>query len=53
MLKAFDLWKYDDVVTTQDPIVSHLADGSMPCDGAWPADKVDVFRGWIAKGSHR
>jgi hypothetical protein len=23
----------------------------MPCDGAWPADRVDVFRRWLAQGA--
>jgi hypothetical protein len=22
--------------------------GTMPCDGAWPIEKIDVFRQWIA-----
>jgi len=22
----------------------------MPCDGAWPEEKVDVFKRWIESG---
>jgi hypothetical protein len=51
MLKAFDLWSHSDVVVHQDPIASHLANGTMPCDGAWPSDRVALFERWIAEGS--
>jgi hypothetical protein len=51
MLKAFDLWSHDDVVVHQDPIASRLANGTMPCDGAWSSDRIAVFQRWIAEGS--
>jgi len=51
MKKAFDLWNYDDVKDNQDAILSHVAAGTMPCDAAWPADRVALFRSWIAEGS--
>jgi hypothetical protein len=51
MLRAFDLWSHDDVVVHQDPIASRLANGTMPCDGAWPSDRVAAFQKWIAEGS--
>jgi hypothetical protein len=51
MLKAFDLWSYNDVVTHQGPIADRLASGTMPCDGAWPSERVANFRQWIAEGS--
>jgi hypothetical protein len=51
MLKAFDLWSHDDVVTHQDPIATQLTSGGMPCDGAWSSDRVAVFQRWIAEGS--
>jgi hypothetical protein len=51
MLKAFDLWSYDDVTTHQDAIVDYLSRGSMPCDGPWPPDRVDLLRARIAAGS--
>lgn len=51
MVTVFDLWKYDDVVAHQDAIAHSLASGAMPCDGAWPSARVDVFTRWIAEGS--
>ena len=47
---AFDLWSYDDVSKNADAILSRLEDGSMPCDGEWPKDRVDVFRRWVTSG---
>ena len=51
MIKAFDLWSYDDVVAHQDAILQAVQGGAMPCDGAWPATQVDVLKRWIAGGS--
>jgi hypothetical protein len=48
----FDLWKRDDVATNAQAILERLGDGSMPCDGPWPADRVDTFRRWIDSGMH-
>ena len=50
MKQAFDLWAYDDVAQNSDAIVGRLRDGSMPCDGAWPPDRVAVFQHWIDAG---
>jgi hypothetical protein len=47
---AFDLWSYDDVSANADEIATQLETGSMPCDGAWPSEQVDVFRRWVADG---
>lgn len=47
---VFDLWSYDDVSQHADAILDHLAAGSMPCDGPWPAERVEAFRAWIASG---
>jgi hypothetical protein len=47
---AFDLWSRDDVSTHADAILERLEDGTMPCDGAWPAERLAVFRGWIDAG---
>ena len=47
---AFDLWSYDDVRAHAAGILAKLADGSMPCDGAWPAEQVAVFRRWTESG---
>jgi hypothetical protein len=51
MRRAFDLWSRSDVQAHQDAILQRLRDGTMPCDGAWPADRVDTFQRWIAGGS--
>ena len=51
MSSAFDLWSYDDVRTRAADILSRLQDGSMPCDGAWPAAKVEAFQRWIDTGT--
>jgi CDGSH-type Zn-finger protein/truncated hemoglobin YjbI len=47
---AFDLWSYDDVSQHGDAILQRLDEGSMPCDGAWPAERVEAFRTWVATG---
>jgi len=47
---AFDLWSLDDVSTHADAILDRLEAGTMPCDGAWPAERVAVFRQWIDAG---
>jgi Ferritin-like len=47
---AFDLWSPDDVSTHADAILGRLEAGTMPCDGAWPAERVAVFRRWIDAG---
>ena len=50
MKKAFDLSRYDDVRSHADAILGKVSAGSMPCDGAWPKDRVDLFRRWIEEG---
>jgi CDGSH-type Zn-finger protein/truncated hemoglobin YjbI len=47
---AFDLWSYDDVRAHAREILARLQDGSMPCDGAWPAEQVAVFQRWVDSG---
>jgi hypothetical protein len=32
-------------------IAERLADGTMPRDGAWPSERVDVFRRWLDEGA--
>ena len=49
MSKAFDLWSATDVAAHGQAILARLHDGSMPCDGAWPAANVDTFASWLAK----
>jgi truncated hemoglobin YjbI len=47
---AFDLWSYADVAKHAEAILERLRNGSMPCDGAWPLERVAVFARWIASG---
>jgi CDGSH-type Zn-finger protein len=47
---AFDLWSAADVRTHAQAIQARLRDGTMPCDGAWPAEKLAIFERWIAGG---
>ena len=47
---VFDLWAYDDVKANARAILERLRDGTMPCDGAWPREKVDAFERWVATG---
>jgi hypothetical protein len=47
---AFDLGSYDDVRAHARTILARLAEGAMPCDGAWPAERVEVFRRWEQTG---
>lgn len=51
MLSHFDLWSHDDVSEHASAILARLEDGTMPCDGSWPADRVGVFRQWVAQGA--
>jgi len=46
----FDLWSRDDVQAHAADILDHLSSGAMPCDGAWPADRVEVFKRWTETG---
>ncbi len=48
---VFDLWDYNDVRTQADNILERLEDGSMPCDGEWPPEQIELFRRWIAAGT--
>jgi uncharacterized Fe-S cluster protein YjdI/CDGSH-type Zn-finger protein/truncated hemoglobin YjbI len=50
MRLAFDLWSAEDVRAHAADILRRLQDGSMPCDGAWPPERVEVFRRWIDTG---
>lgn len=47
---AFDLSSYDDVAANSAAILGKLRDGTMPCDGAWPEEQVDLFQRWVDAG---
>ena len=46
MLFAFDLWKEEDVSKHSRQILARLEAGTMPCDGAWPAERIALFARW-------
>lgn len=50
MMHKFDLWSYDDVRANVSAILGVLESGQMPCDGAWPAEQVQVFQQWTDTG---
>jgi hypothetical protein len=50
MSSHFDLWSYDDVVRNADNILDRVRAGTMPCDGAWPEDRVELLARWVESG---
>ncbi len=50
MSYAFDLSSYDGVKEHAEAIYQRLANGSMPCDGAWPPEKIENFKQWKDEG---
>jgi len=47
---AFDLWSYGDVKEHAGDILERVANGTMPCDEAWPPERVAIFRNWVENG---
>jgi len=47
---AFDLWSYADVSANAAAILAKVSTGAMPCDGAWPSERVELFRRWMDTG---
>ncbi len=47
---AFDLWSQADVQAHAAGVLGRLRDGTMPCDGAWPQEKIEVFQRWTESG---
>lgn len=52
MTFAFDLWQYADVHHHAAAIEARLQAGTMPCDGAWPAEKIAIFSRWVEEGAN-
>jgi len=50
MLRHFDLGSHEDVSAHADRILLRLRAGTMPCDGAWPAEQIEVFERWVRGG---
>jgi hypothetical protein len=53
MQSRFDLWSYDDVSAHATAILAQLRAGTMPCDGAWPSEQVDLLQKWVDTGKAR
>lgn len=51
MTWAFDLWAYADAAKHAEGILQRLRNGSMPCDGGWPQERVALFQRWVASGT--
>jgi hypothetical protein len=50
---AFDLWSYDDVRANAQAILERVRAGTMPCDGRWPSEWVDVLERWTQSAMAR
>jgi hypothetical protein len=44
---GLDLSSYEDVRPQALSIYARLADGSMPCDGPWPVEQIELFKQWM------
>ena len=47
---GLDLSSYSQVEAKAQSICATLLDGSMPCDGAWPSDRIGLFKKWMDEG---
>jgi hypothetical protein len=47
---SIDLSKYDNVKARAGDIYARLVEGDMPCDGAWDADQLRLFKAWMDGG---
>jgi hypothetical protein len=47
---AFDLWSHDEVAENSGAILERLRNGTMPCDGAWPDERIRIFQSWVDAG---
>ncbi len=50
MLIVFDLWDVEAVREHAESILAQVESGRMPCYGAWPEDRVQLFRRWMDGG---
>jgi hypothetical protein len=48
---AFDLCSVEDVRKHGQAILECLRNGTMPCDGTWPNDRIAVFERWLNTGT--
>jgi hypothetical protein len=47
---GLDLSSYEEVKEKAAGIYSVLQDGSMPCDGSWPNEQLELFKRWMDEG---
>ena len=47
---GLDLSSYAEVKSKVQAIYATLAEGTMPCDGAWPKDCVATLKRWMDEG---
>lgn len=47
---TLDLSSYTHVKANAERIYARLSSGTMPCDGAWPPDRLAMFKGWMDGG---
>jgi hypothetical protein len=50
MSSAFDLSSYEAARANAARILATVAEGSMPCDGPWPAERLELSRGRVDAG---
>jgi len=50
MLGRFDLWSPHDVRENASAILAVLKAGTMPCDGPWSSEDIELFGRWIDSG---
>jgi hypothetical protein len=47
---GLDLSSYEDVRARAVAIYATLENGSMPCDGPWPKEQIELFKKWMEEG---
>jgi hypothetical protein len=47
---GLDLSSYSDVKAKAQSIHETVLEGTMPCDEAWPEERVALFKRWMDEG---
>lgn len=50
LMFGLDLHEFEKVRDRAGDIFARLNDGTMPCDGSWPPDRIAKFQKWIDGG---
>jgi hypothetical protein len=48
---GLDLSSYEEVKAKALEVYARLENGSMPCDEAWPKERLEFFKQWMDEGS--